>query len=100
MRLRPSEILQYQFGCLYGSLILKFHEWIHHLKRPNAKSKIILSALLLFTKVHTADLVYTCFSPLQDQSDPAGRYTDASAPADTFGVADSLSDPPSAKKGR
>lgn len=95
-----SEILQNQFGCLYGSLILKFRESIHHLKRPNEKRKIILSALPLFTEVHAADLVYACFSPLQDQSDPAGRYTDASAPADTFGGADSLSDPPSAKKGR
>jgi hypothetical protein len=61
---------------------------------------MILSALPLFTEVHTADLVYTCFSPMQDQSDPAGRYTDASAAADPFGVNDSLSDPTSAKKGR
>jgi hypothetical protein len=45
-------------------------------------------------------MVYACFSPMNDQSDPAGRYTDASAPADPFGVADSSSDPPSAKKGR
>jgi len=95
-----SEILHNQFCSLYGSLILKFHDLIHHLKRPNEKGKIIVSALPLFTEVHTADLVYACFSPLQDQSDPAGRYTDASAPADPFGVADSLSDPASAKKGR
>jgi hypothetical protein len=95
-----SEILQSQFGCLYGSLILKFRDLIHHLKRPNEKRKMILSALPLFTEVPTADLVYACFSPLQDQSDPAARYTDASAPADPFGAADSLSDPLSAKKGR
>jgi len=61
---------------------------------------MILSALPLFTEVHTADLIYACFSPLQEQSDPAGRYTDASAPADPFGVADSSSESPSAKKGR
>jgi len=61
---------------------------------------MILSALPLFTEVHAADLVYACFSPLQDQSDSAGRFTDASAPADPFGVADSLSDSSSAKKGR
>jgi hypothetical protein len=73
---------------------------INHLKRPNKKIKMILSALPLFTEVHTADMVYACFSPMNDQSDPAGRYTDASAPADAFGVADSLPDPPSAKKGR
>jgi hypothetical protein len=37
---------------------------------------------------------------MNDQSDAAGRYTDASVPADPFGVADSSADPPSAKKGR
>jgi hypothetical protein len=45
-------------------------------------------------------MIYACFSPMNDQSDAAGRYTDASAPADTFGVADSSPDPTSAKKGR
>lgn len=73
---------------------------IHHLKRPNEKRKMVLLALPLFTEVHTADMVYACFSPQNDQSDAAGRHTDGSAPADSFGVADSLPDPPSAKKGR
>lgn len=37
MRMSLSEILQSQLGCLNGSLILKFHDLIHHLKRPNKK---------------------------------------------------------------
>jgi hypothetical protein len=70
------------------------------MKMPTEKGKMSLSTLPLSIDIYTADLVYACFSPLYEQSDPAGRYTDASAPADLFGLADSLPDPPSAKKGR